>query len=97
MGGIAILMYTMFYFAMSGRNEVKWMFINAGLGIFGIYTQIGWFLSLVGKMLATTRCMCTLPHFYILFFMHFCCGMPFWIYWARVEIQDGENSSRSDT
>lgn len=48
-GGFAIFVYTIFYFALFGRDEVKWMFINAGLGIFGIYTQIGWFLSLFGK------------------------------------------------
>lgn len=48
-GGIAILVYTIFYFALFGRDEVKWMFINAGLGLFGIYTQIGWILGLFGK------------------------------------------------
>ena len=34
---------------MFGRDEVKWMFINAALGIFGIYTQIGWILAIFGK------------------------------------------------
>jgi len=48
-GGIAILVYTMFYLAIFGRDEVKWMFINAGLGLLGIYSQIGWLLSLFGK------------------------------------------------
>ena len=48
-GGIAILVYTVFYLAIFGRDEVKWMFINAGLGLLGIYTQIGWLLSLFGK------------------------------------------------
>ena len=48
-GGIAIFVYTIFYLAIFGRDEVKWMFINAGLGILGIYTQIGWILSLFGK------------------------------------------------
>jgi hypothetical protein len=47
-GGIAILVYVIFYFAIFGRDEVKWMFINAGLGIFGIMSQIDWLLSLVG-------------------------------------------------
>lgn len=48
-GGFAILVYTVFYFAIFGRDEVKWMFINAGLGLLGIYTQIGWILSLFKK------------------------------------------------
>lgn len=48
-GGIAIVVYTVFYLAIFGRDEVKWMFINAGLGLLGIYTQIGWLLSLFGK------------------------------------------------
>lgn len=48
-GGFAILVYTLFYLTMFGRDEVKWMFINAALGLFGIYTQIGWMLSLFGK------------------------------------------------
>jgi hypothetical protein len=48
-GGIAILVYVVFYFAIFGRDEVKWMFINAGLGIFGIMSQIDWLLSLSGQ------------------------------------------------
>jgi len=48
-GGIAITVYTLFYFALFGRDEVKWMFINAGLGALGIYSQIGWLLSFFGK------------------------------------------------
>ena len=48
-GGFAILIYTIFYLAIFGRDDVKWMFINAGLGLLGIYTQIGWLLSLFGK------------------------------------------------
>jgi hypothetical protein len=48
-GGFAILIYTVGYLAVFGRDEVKWMFINAGLGSLGIYSQIGWLLSLVGK------------------------------------------------
>lgn len=48
-GGIAIFVYTVFYLTIFGRDEVKWMFINAGLGVLGIYTQIGWLLSLFGK------------------------------------------------
>jgi len=48
-GGFAVLIYTVFYLAMFGRDQVKWMFINAALGLVGIYTQIGWILSLFGK------------------------------------------------
>ena len=48
-GGFAILIYIVFYIKMFGRDEVKWMFINAALGVIGIYTQIGWILSLFGK------------------------------------------------
>jgi hypothetical protein len=48
-GGIAIIVYTIFYLSIFGRDEVKWMFINALLGLLGIYSQIGWLLSLFGK------------------------------------------------
>ncbi len=47
-GGFAILVYTGFYLAIFGRDEVKWMFINAGLGVLGIYGQMGWLLSKFG-------------------------------------------------
>jgi len=48
-GGIAIFVYTAFYVTMFGVDEVKWMFINAGLGVLGIYGQMGWLLSRFGK------------------------------------------------
>lgn len=48
-GGFAIAIYLVFYLAMFGRDEVKWMLVNAGLGLFGIYTEIGWLLGLFGK------------------------------------------------
>ena len=48
-GGIAITVYTLFYVSIFGVDEVKWMFINALLGLLGIYSQIGWLLSLFGK------------------------------------------------
>jgi hypothetical protein len=51
-GGIAILVYVIFYLAIFGRDEVKWMFINAGIGIFGILSQIDWLLSLFGARVA---------------------------------------------
>ena len=48
-GGIAIAVYLVFYLAIFGRDEVKWMLVNAGLGILGIYSQIGWILGKFGK------------------------------------------------
>lgn len=48
-GGIAILVYLVFYLAIFGRDEVEWMFINAGLGIFGILSQMSFILSLFGR------------------------------------------------
>ena len=48
-GGIAILVYTVFYLSIFGVDEVKWMFINSALGLMGIYAQIDWILSLFGK------------------------------------------------
>ncbi len=48
-GGIAITAYVFFYISFFGIDEVKWMFINAGLGIFALYTQVNWILSLFGK------------------------------------------------
>ena len=48
-GGFAILVYLVFYLAIFGRDEVKWMLVNAALGLFGIYTEIGWLLGVFGK------------------------------------------------
>ena len=48
-GGFAILVYVIFYFTIFGVDQVKWMFINAALGLFGIYAQIDGILSLFGK------------------------------------------------
>ena len=48
-GGIAITVYLVFYLNFFGRDQVKWMLINAALGIFGIYSQIGWILARFGK------------------------------------------------
>ena len=48
-GGIAIVVYMVFYLVIFGRDEVKWMLINAALGILGIYSQIGWILAKFGK------------------------------------------------
>ncbi len=48
-GGLAIVVYMVFYLAIFGLDQVKWMLINAGLGIVGIYSQIGWILGLFGR------------------------------------------------
>ncbi len=43
------MVYTAFYVALFGVDEIKWMFINAALGLLGIYAQIDLILSLFGK------------------------------------------------
>jgi len=48
-GGFAIIIYTIFYLSIFGRDEVKWMFINAALGLIAIYSQIDWLLSFFGR------------------------------------------------
>ena len=50
-GGFAISIYIVFYLAIFGRDEVKWMFINAGLGFLGILAEIRWLLGLFGKQI----------------------------------------------
>jgi hypothetical protein len=52
-GGIAIFVYMIFYLSIFGREEVKWMLINAGLGVFGIYNEMNWLLSFSGKTLSS--------------------------------------------
>ncbi|MDX1570268.1 MAG: hypothetical protein R3200_07265 [Xanthomonadales bacterium] len=51
-GGFACLIYLVFYFAIFGADRVRWMFINSGLGLFGIYAQIDWILGAFGKRAA---------------------------------------------
>ena len=48
-GGIAIVVYLVFYLAIFGRDQVRWMLINAALGILGIHAQVGWILARFGK------------------------------------------------
>jgi hypothetical protein len=48
-GGLAITIYTIFYVTIFGIDEVKWLFINAALGIAGIYSQVAWILERFGK------------------------------------------------
>lgn len=54
-GGLAIVVYTVFYLAIFGFDEVRWMLINAGLGILGIYSQIGWLLARFDKQIDDYR------------------------------------------
>ena len=48
-GGFAIYIYIWFYIGLFGLDTVKWIFINSLLGLFGIYAQRDWALSLFGK------------------------------------------------
>ena len=48
-GGFFTLLYLAFYHAVFGFDRVKWMFINASLGFFGIYAEIEWILDLFNK------------------------------------------------
>lgn len=54
-GGIAIVVYLVFYLTIFGRDQVKWMLINAALGILGIYAQVGWILARFGKRIDDYR------------------------------------------
>ena len=51
-GGFACFVYLIFYLVIFGPDRVRWMFINAGLGLFGIYAQIDWILAAFGKRAA---------------------------------------------
>ena len=51
-GGIAILVYTVFYVVIFGWDEVRWMFANAAIGLYGIWCEIGWILGWFGKTLS---------------------------------------------
>ena len=48
-GGIAILVYLVFYLVIFGWDEVRWMFINAAIGVYGLWCEIGWLLGLFDK------------------------------------------------
>ncbi|MEE4639604.1 MAG: hypothetical protein V2J42_12780 [Wenzhouxiangella sp.] len=64
-GGFACLIYLVFYLAIFGVERVKWMFINSGLGLFGIYAQIEVILSWFGKRAADfSPAVHAIPFFY---------------------------------
>lgn len=44
-GGIAIFVYLIFYLCIFGFEQIKWMVINAMLGLYGISVEINWILN----------------------------------------------------
>lgn len=48
-GGLANVIYLVFYLVIFGVDKVGWMLGNAALGILGIYAQVGWILARFGK------------------------------------------------
>jgi hypothetical protein len=54
-GGGAITCYVFFYLQLFGLDEVKWMFINAALGIAGIYSQVAWIMERLGRDIGEVR------------------------------------------
>lgn len=51
-GGLAIMVYLIFYVAIFGLDAVKWMFINAVIGVFGIYSELRFVLKHFDKNIA---------------------------------------------
>lgn len=48
-GGIAIFAYAIFYLSIFGLDSVKWLVINSLLGVYGIYVEMDWILSVFAK------------------------------------------------
>ncbi|WP_193162565.1 hypothetical protein [Microbulbifer hainanensis] len=48
-GGFAIYVYLKFYRAIFGRDTIRWMFINAALGFWGLYNELALFLAFTGR------------------------------------------------
>jgi len=68
-GGFACLIYVIFYLAIFGPDRVRWMFINAGLGLFGIYAQIDLILSWFGKQASDySAAVHAIPFFYYILY-----------------------------
>jgi len=68
-GGFACLVYVIFYLAIFGVDRVRWMFINAGLGLFGIYAQIDLLLSWFGKQASDFSAIThAIPFFYYILY-----------------------------
>ena len=49
LGCFSILIYLVFYVVIFGVDEIKWMLINAGLGVLGTCSDLNWLLSFFGK------------------------------------------------
>lgn len=47
--GFASLLYLIFYWVIFGRDEIKWLIINAGLGFYGVYYEMGFILTSIGR------------------------------------------------
>jgi len=47
--GFAISIYIVFYIAIFGIDEIKWLIINSIIGLLGIYSQLDWILERFGK------------------------------------------------
>jgi hypothetical protein len=54
-GGGAITCYIAFYLGFFGVDQVRWMFINAALGLAGIYSQVAWIMERLGKDIHQVR------------------------------------------
>ncbi|OAB57822.1 hypothetical protein AY599_03905 [Leptolyngbya valderiana BDU 20041] len=68
-GGFACLVYVIFYLAIFGPDRVRWMFINATLGLFGIYAQIDLLLSWFGKQASDYSAIThAIPFFYYILY-----------------------------
>ena len=65
-GGGAIWIYTLLYLVIFGRDDVKWMFINAALGVLGIVSQMDWILSLFGRHMGDFP-----PYVHVIPFLYF--------------------------
>lgn len=48
-GCFGIILYLSFYLRLFGLDEIKWMFINAAIGIYGLWIELGILLSLIGR------------------------------------------------
>jgi len=48
-GAIPIAVYVVFYLVIFGLDEVEWLLINGGLGVSGVYNDVGSLLWLFGR------------------------------------------------
>ena len=87
-GGFACLIYLVFYVAIFGVDRVRWMIINALLGLFGIYAQIGWILSKFGKQASDySAAVHFIPFFYYVLYTFLLHQMVLDVFKARSDPQ----------